>query len=412
MGQELTRSPRGLAVALLLVGVLAQPLQAHDEAKPESGQDTAEQEQATAGAADSNPPENRAPLLPEIDIYVPEGRLDLRLGRIVKNAFFEGQLKYDFVGGDISAFLRYRYYGYKMIYQLGLFDSVEFSDLGELDNDFERVRGLLFLTEIPHSYHYRTFFLAEVDRLQTNKQELRFSNERTNAFVRLGFQRGTPDDGRSNSIVGESRARVENLFSAHRKIGPSQTGFTAALTYSLGFAGSDFDYLKAEFEALKRFDLSPEVFVVARAHGGSFLTKEKVRQDGDLLLQDQYSIPRSELFRLDGRENLKGIDDDIFGTDEFHATVELFVPWFIERSRKFLGLEWETFYWVFYGGAGTAGFDSDVFTDFDEYFPDVGVGFEASFKLRDYTFFLGTIIAQAVRDGNDIETHVVLKSYH
>jgi len=274
------------------------------------------------------------------------------------------------------------------------------------------VRGILFLTEFPHSYHYRTFCLVEVDRLQSSKEELRFSNERTNTFVRLGFQRGTPDDERSNSIAGETRARAENLLTAHRKIGPSQAGFTAALTYSFDFIGADFDYLKFEFEALKRFDLSRRVFAIARAHGGSFLTKRKVRDGADILQSDQFSIPRSELFRLDGRENLKGIEQKVFGTEELHTTVELFVPWFIDRSRSFLGLDWKTFYWVVYGGAGIAGFDSEVFSDFDNYIPDAGLGFEASFKLRDYTFFVGAIVAEALRGEGGVETHLVLKSYH
>jgi len=35
-------------------------------------------------------------------------------------AFFEGQVKYNFVKGDITAFLRYRYYGYRRTYRLSL----------------------------------------------------------------------------------------------------------------------------------------------------------------------------------------------------------------------------------------------------------------------------------------------------
>ena len=44
-----------------------------------------------------------------LDVYFPEGDLDLRVNRLVNKVFFEGQVKYNFVDGDITAFLRYRY---------------------------------------------------------------------------------------------------------------------------------------------------------------------------------------------------------------------------------------------------------------------------------------------------------------
>src|SRR4030095_11343531 len=69
------------------------------------------------------PPEER--YLPRLDVYFPEGDLDLRVNRLVNKVFFEGQVKYNFVKGDISAFLRYRYYGYQRTYRLTLFDAVE-----------------------------------------------------------------------------------------------------------------------------------------------------------------------------------------------------------------------------------------------------------------------------------------------
>jgi outer membrane biosynthesis protein TonB len=49
--------------------------------------------------------------LPRLDVYFPEGDLDLRVSRLINKTFFEGQLKYNFISGDITAFLRYRYYG-------------------------------------------------------------------------------------------------------------------------------------------------------------------------------------------------------------------------------------------------------------------------------------------------------------
>ncbi len=378
-----------------------------------SASSTAESGTTAAATVETDSPkkgENEG-FLPRLDIYFPEGKLDLRLSRLIKNAFFEGQMKYNFIRGDISAFLRYRYYGYRRIYQLGLFDVVEFDDVRDIDSDFERVRGMLFLIEQPHSYYNRTFVVTQLERLSSSKEEFRFDNNQTNTFVRLGFQRGTSEDARSNAIVGETRARSESLLTAHREIGPWKAGFTVALTYSFDFAGADFDYLKFEFEGLKRIDLGRESFTIARLHGGSFLAKKMAQNPAAVDPIELYTIPVGELFRLDGRENLKGIDDELRGTEELHTTFEVFTPWFLDQDRRFLGLRWNTFYWVFYGGFGTVGFAREVLTDLDRYYPDLGIGFEAAFGLTGYTFFVSGLLAQAQRGEHDVQAQLTIRSY-
>jgi hypothetical protein len=360
--------------------------------------------------------------LPRLDLFFPEGELNLRVNRLVNKVFFEGQLKYNFLEGDITAFLRYRYYGYRRTFQVTAFDSVEFDDLEELSDEFSRVRGLLGLLQWPHSYHRRTFLTLELDRLISNKEELQFTNNRTNSFVRLGLQIGTPRDGRSNSLVTEQRARVERLFTPFRDIGPRGAGFTTALTYGFDFGPGDFDYVKVEFEGLKRFQLSERDFLVARIHGGTFPLVDRCaagdpgtacegREDAEIIEANRYSTPRSELFRLDGRENLKGLKDRLRGTDELHSTLELFLPGFLDAHHKALGLEWTHWYWVVYGGVGTIGFDREVFTHLDDWVPDLGVGFESSFRLRKYRFFLSGLVAQALNGQGEVEAQVSLKSY-
>ena len=53
----------------------------------------------------------------------------------------------------------------------------------------------------------------------------------------------------------------------------------------------------------------------------------------------------------------------------------LFFPWFLREKRNFLKLEWQSWYWILYTGAGAVGNDSKIYTDFGSYIPDVGVGF-------------------------------------
>ena len=414
---------RTLSVALFLVVLNALPLPGQEPAPPpEPPPPAAEQPPAEAPAEPPAEEEEPRPkpqserYLPRLDVYFPEGDLDLRVNRLINKVFFEGQVKYNFIKGDISAFLRYRYYGFQRVSQFTVFDAIEFEDVKDFSSDFDRVRGTLLLLQWPHSFHQRTFLLAELDRISSNKEEvariLRLG--RTNTYVRFGYQLGTPEDARSNAIVGETRARSERLFTAFREIGPGGFGFTGALTSSFDLGIGDFDYLKLETEVLKRFDVSDRTFLVGRLHAGSFLRSgERDRRelpepvdDFDLL-----AIPLSEFFRLDGRENLKGVDEKLRGTEEIHTTWEYFFPWFLGQDRKFLKLNWSNWYWILYGGIGNVGLERDIYTDFGEYIPDVGVGFESSFNLRKYRFFLSGIVAQALKGDGGVEARVSVKSY-
>ncbi len=386
---------------------------AEEPAEGESDEPSAGGE-AEAGEVDPRIAPTRVgvkPVYPSLDVYFPEGELDLRLSRLIKRSFFEGQIRYNFFDADISAFLRYRYYGFARSYTVGLFDSIEFENIEELDNDFERTRGGLLLIEWPQTFHRRSFFLFESDRITSSKEEFRFSTNRTNTFIRLGFQVGTPNDERSNAIVGETRAKVERLFTAPRQIGPHGAGFTSALTYASNVLG-DFEYVKLEIEGLKRFNLGPNTPLIARVHGGSFFDERVVRDDPDLDLVERLSIPRPDFYRLDGRDNLRGLADARRGTEELHSTVEIFLPWFLDDDRRALGLDWTNFYWVLYGGVGTIGFDKNIYTDWDSYIGDIGFGFEAAVELRGFRVFLSALAAYASENqGGEPEIRLSAKTY-
>jgi len=60
----------------------------------------------------------------------------------------------------------------------------------------------------------------------------------------------------------------------------------------------------------------------------------------------------------------------------------------------------------------TVGFDREVYTNLDSYIPDAGIGFESSFKLKKYRFFLSGIVAQALKGTGGVEARVSVKSYH
>jgi hypothetical protein len=115
--------------------------------------------------------------------------------------------------------------------------------------------------------------------------------------------------------------------------------------------------------------------------------------------------------RLDGRENLKGLTERRRGIEQLLTTWEYFFPWFLESHRSFLRLDFQNWYWILYTGTGTIGLDREVYTDFGSYEPDAGIGFESSFRLRRYRFFLSGIVAQALKGDGGVEARISVKSY-
>ena len=184
------------------------------------------------------------------------------------------------------------------------------------------------------------------------------------------------------------------------------------MTWGFEAGPGDFEYSKLEVEGLKRFEMKGNRFLVGRLHFGRFFHEEIIRGGPEVPFLDRFSIPREEFFRLDGRDNLKGLTSRLRGTKELHTTWELALPWFLDQDRKALGLRWKDWYWVLYGGYGTIGFDASIYSDPDSYIPDIGLGFETAIRLKDYQFFLSGIVAYAFEDGNDVETRLSLKSYH
>src|SRR6266550_2391096 len=91
---------------------------------------------------------DRRDSLPAVNVYLPEGQASVRLRKLIRNVLFESQIDYKFVNGDISTYLRYKYYARNFTYRLGVFDTIGFPDLGSSSSqEFERVRGGLLLFE-------------------------------------------------------------------------------------------------------------------------------------------------------------------------------------------------------------------------------------------------------------------------
>lgn len=367
----------------------------------------------------------RKDTLPSVNIYLPEGQASIRLRKLIRNVLFESQIDYEFVNGDISTYLRYKYYARNYTYRLGLFDTIEFPDLQSTkDKNFERVRGGLLLVGVPKDYNNRYFVLVQNDQL-TFGDVLRPDDQTSNIYAKVGYQYGTQFDERLNSIVGEQRGRITPVLTAFRDIGPQRTGLAAAITQAARVLSSDYTYTKLEAEGLRRFDLTATSFVFSRLHVGSFLNREEIKppplprdRNGDGIIDEQdktpewefYQIPQNELFRLGGREALKsvGADEDAIGTQEIHLTNELFVPIFRNRDYDIGPLSWNTLYGIGYLGAGVVGFDFEDLTNTSNAVVDVGIGTESAITYQDWEIYLSVIAAHPVvqPDGLDGGTKI------
>jgi outer membrane protein assembly factor BamA len=338
-------------------------------------------------------------IVPDVNIYLPEGRADIRLLKPIRNSLFESQINYNFVSGDISAFLRYKYYGRRGTSTFSFFDSIEFEELERFSNDFSRTRGGLYLLRRPINYYNRLYGLLEFDRLTFSKPVDHPDANQTNLYVKFGYQFGTPSDERSNALVGEARDRILNLFTAYREIGPRGRGLSVAATYGFDFLGGDYRYVKTEMEALQAISLPDRNRLVVRLHAGYFPYKKTVREEFDPQIGTPFSIPRYELFRLDGRQELKAYRGTERGPNEAHLTTEYVLPVFIDESRRFLGLHWNSLYAIGYAGAGNVGNEKSIYARIQDYKVDAGVGFEASLSWRSYRALLGALAAKTFVNG-------------
>ncbi len=348
-----------------------------------------------SGAASSS--YERRDSFPNINVYLPEGEATLRVRRLIRNALFETQIDYKFASGDIRTFLRYKYYARNYTYRIGIFDTIEFPELGSTSTtEFERVRGGLLLIGIPRDYNERYFVLLQNDRL-TFGDLSKVDNRKNNIYTKFAYQFGTQFDERMNSIVGESRGRISPVLTAFRDIGPQKTGIAVALTQSARFATGDYKYTKLETEALRRFDISRSTFIFSRFHAGSFFGYEEFADRTGPQIE-HYSVPRYEMFSLGGRDALTSIRSNEFtqGLQEVHLRNEYFMPIFRNRDIKTGPLHWNTLYGITYLAAGIVGFKPSDVTKTKDAVVDAGLGIEAAVSVRDFEVLLGILYAHTV----------------
>ena len=377
--------------------VLAQttdpPQTPSDQGNPQTATPPPTLSDTAAGAYD------RRDSLPYVNVYLPEGQASIRLRKLIRNVLFESQIDYRFVNGDISTYLRYKYYARNFTYRLGVFDTIGFPDLGSSSKqEFERVRGGLLLVEVPRDYNNRYYWLVQDDRL-TFGDVTKTDNRKNNIYTKVGYQFGTQFDERMNAIVGETRGRIVPVLTAFRELGPQKFGLAAAITESAKVATGDYRYTKLEAEALRRFDLTGTSFLVSRLHAGFFVNRGTVENPTpDTPPIALYTIPQYEMFKLGGREALKSLSDkdETEGTHEVHMTNEYFVPIFRNRDFRTMALHWNTLYGIGYLGGGTVGFDYRSLAHSNNVAVDAGIGTEASIGIRDYDVLLSVVYAHTV----------------
>jgi hypothetical protein len=387
--------------------VPATPLQTNPAPAPPVSQPTPPLSPVAASGYD------RRDALP--NIYLADGQASIRLRKLIKNVLFESQIDYKFVTGDISTFLRYKYYAHDFTYKIAVFDAISFGAIGSHTDEFERTRGGLLLLEFPRDYNHRYFTLLQDDRL-TFGDVTRVDNRKNNIYTKFGYQYGTEFDERLNAIVGESRGRQVPVLTVFRELGPQKFSYAAALTESAKISTGDYKYTKLETEAIRRWDVSPASFIVTRAHLGTFLTKNNLCTNDVTTPQIEcYSIPGYEMFALGGREALRSLSTSNSvsnGTNEFHVTNEYFVPVFRNRDYRFRALHFNTVYAIGYTGFGNVAFATrDLFRTRD-FAVDAGVGTETALTVRDFEVLVSILYAHTFRAPEERKGNKVQFSIH
>lgn len=349
------------------------------------------------------------------NIYLADGRASIRLRKLIKNVLFESQIDYKFVTGDISTFLRYKYYAQNFTYKIGVFDSISFGAIGSHQDEFERTRGGLLLLEFPRDYNHRYFTLLQDDRL-TFGDVTRVDNRKNNIYTKLGYQYGTEFDETLNSIVGESRGRLVPVLTVFRDLGPQKFSFAAALTQAGKVSTGDYKYTKLEAEGIRRWDVSSTSFVVTRAHIGTFVAKQFLCKDTpEVPPVECYSIPGYEMFNLGGSEALRSLSTTNSvsdGTNEFHMTNEYFVPVFRNRDYRYRELHFNTAYAIAYAGFGNAAFAYQDVLKTRDFAVDAGIGTEMQLTVRDYEVLLSVLFAHTIRAPAERKSNKVQFTLH
>ena len=349
------------------------------------------------------------------NVYLADGRASIRLRKLIKNVLFESQIDYKFVTGDISTFLRYKYYAHDFSYKIGVFDTISFGAIGSHNDEFERVRGGLLLLEFPRDYNHRYFTLLQDDRL-TFGDTTRVDNRKNNIYTKLGYQYGTEFDDQLNAIVGESRGRLIPVLTAFRELGPQKFSYAAAITQAGRVSTGDYKYTKFEVEGLRRWDVTATSFIVTRAHVGTFPVKDYLcKNTPNTPPAECYSIPGYELFNLAGRDALRSLsssNDVSVGTNEFHLTNEYFIPVFRNRDFRLGAAHFNTAYAIAYVGAGNAGFEYRDIARTRDFAVDAGLGTEMAITIRDFEVLLSVLYAHTIRAPDERKGNKVQFSIH
>src|SRR5947207_2093884 len=172
---------------LCLLAILATAALAQEPPAPPPQQPPPSQPQPPVLSGTASGAYDRRDSLPLFNLYLPEGQASVRLRKLIKNVLFESQIDYRFVNGNISTFLRYKYYARNYTYKIAVFDSIGFPDIGSRSTqEFQRVRGGLLLTEFPRDYNNRYFWLVQDDRLTFGDVTV-VDNRKNNIYTKFGY---------------------------------------------------------------------------------------------------------------------------------------------------------------------------------------------------------------------------------
>lgn len=306
--------------------------------------------------------ENVIYVKPDMQIYIPNGAVDLKFKETYRNSVIIFKSKYDFVDSFMGFDLDIGY-GMKPFTGVNLYDKVDFSEFFSKQETVYRVQ-----TVAP----YVKFKLSKIS-------ELNFSVGFENTLITSVETYTKIEHG--NNVMSKLNFNIDTTKenTTHSKC----KTFMLQIRYSVKPLGSDYDYANLELSFNDHLKIFKEQFLEYQLHTGYPL----------------YSVkkPVSELYYLGGYKLLKGYKYKEFTSEAMlYNELKYNTPLAQTTKLHFLGITFAIVTWNVLFEIAKIG-DKKIFTDFDNIKFSIGTGIDYNLTiLKILPVKINFTIAQAI----------------
>lgn len=285
--------------------------------------------------------ENIIYIKPDMQIYIPNGAVDLKFKETYRNSIFTFTTKYDFVDSFMGFHLDIGY-GIKPSVGLELYDKVDFSEFFAKQETVYRVKTAAPYIRVKLSkISELNFYLGFEDTLITSVE----------TYTKMEH---------GNNVIGKLNFNLNTAKENNTSIPPKN--FTIQLRYSVKPLGSDYDYANLELAFNNHFKIFKDQFLENNLQAGYPL----------------YSVkkPLSEIYYLGGYKILKGYNYKEFASEAMlYNQFKYNIPLIRTAELHFLGITFAIVTWNVLFEIAKVG-DKKIFDNFENIKSSIGTGID------------------------------------